>query len=303
MALASSRSRDALQPGLPARSSGSGIRWTVRQLLATPQGIVGTILLALELIIVIFGPLMSPYDPDAIGAIPMQGSSTAHLLGTDTYGRDVLSRVLHGGGSVVVLPLLAVVASVFAGTVLGLVAGYLGGRFDAAVTRLLDVALAIPSYLSVIVIIAAFGTGQVVVVVAVAVVYAPYITRVLRSATQAIAPREFVLAARARGESLRFILFREILPNILPTLLVELALRLTYAVIFIASLSYLGLGVQPPSANWGVMVAENRTLLLIHPAVVIAPAVLIGVLAVAINLIADALTIVFGDQLAEGIML
>jgi peptide/nickel transport system permease protein len=302
MAIASSQPADVVSPEPTART-GSGVVGTVRRLLATPQGLAGSIVLALELIIVIFGRLMAPYDPDAIGAMPMQGPTTAHLLGTDTYGRDVLSRVLHGGGSVIVLPLFAVMAAVCVGTVLGLVSGYLGGRFDAILTRILDVALAVPTYLSVIVIIAGFGTGQVVVVGAVAAVYAPYITRVLRAATQAVAPREFVLAARARGESLRFILFRELLPNILPTLLVEIALRLTYAVIFIASLSYLGLGVQPPSANWGVMVAENRTLLLVHPVVVIAPALLIGLLAIAINLLADALTIVFGDQITEGIML
>ncbi|MDB5074147.1 MAG: binding-protein-dependent transport system inner rane component, partial [Chloroflexi bacterium] len=291
------------RPGPSARSGGSGIRWTIRRLLATPQGLVGTALLALELLIVILGPFLAPYNPDGIGAAPVQGSSAAHLLGTDTYGRDVLSRVLVGGGSVIVLPLLAVITSVLIGSIVGLVSGYLRGRFDAVVTWVLDVALAVPTYLSVIVIIAGFGTGQVVVVTAVAAVYAPYIARVLRAATQAIAPRDYILAARARGESLRFILFREILPNIVPTLLVEIALRLTYAVIFIASLSYLGLGVQPPSANWGVMVAENRLLLLIHPIVVIAPTILIGLLAVAINLIADALTIVFGDQITERIML
>jgi peptide/nickel transport system permease protein len=151
-------------------------------------------------------------------------------------------------------------------------------------------------------VVAAFGSGGLVVVTAVAVVYAPYITRVLRSATQAVAPREFVLAARARGESLSWILFREIIPNIGPTLLVEIALRFTYAIMFIASLSFLGLGVQPPSANWGVMVAQNRAMLLIHPVAVLVPALLIGVLAISVNLIADALTQFFGDRIHERLM-
>jgi peptide/nickel transport system permease protein len=150
--------------------------------------------------------------------------------------------------------------------------------------------------------VTAFGTGSTVVVTTVAVIYAPYIIRVLRSATLAVSPLEFVLAARARGEQIRWIVFREILPNIGPTLLVEIALRLTYAVMFIASLSFLGLGVKPPSSNWGVMVAEDRLLLLVHPIGVVVPALLIGVLAISVNLIADALTQFFGDRLHSQLM-
>jgi peptide/nickel transport system permease protein len=135
-----------------------------------------------------------------------------------------------------------------------------------------------------------------VVVIAVALVYAPSIARVIRAATQAVAPREFVLAARARGDSLAWIVFREIAPNIVPTLLVEVALRLTFGILFIASLSFLGLGVQPPSPNWGVMVSENRDLLSIQPYSVLVPAGAIAVLAISINLVADAMTKYFGGS-------
>jgi len=154
--------------------------------------------------------------------------------------------------------------------------------------------LALPPFLLVLVIIAGFGTGESVIVIAVAAVYAPSITRVIRSATQVIRPREFVLVARARGDSLGWITLREIAPNIVPTLLVEIALRLTFAVMFIASLSFLGLGVQPPSPNWGVMVAENRDLLFAYPLAVLVPAAAIAVLAISVNLIADAITVYFG---------
>jgi peptide/nickel transport system permease protein len=278
---------------VPARQR----RW--REFFSIPQASIGVALLVLLLLLVILGPFLAPEEPNQISDTPILGPSWKHWLGTDTYGRDIFSRLLHGGSSVILLPLLAVAAAMVIATIIGLVSGYLGGKVDAAVTWVINIALAIPSYLAVLVVVAAFGIGGPVVVTAVAVVYAPYITRVLRSATQAVAPREFVLAARARGESLRWILFREIAPNIGPTLLVEIALRFTYAIMFIASLSFLGLGVQPPSSNWGVMVAENRALLLIHPIGVIVPALLIGVLAISVNLIADALTQFFGDRLHE----
>jgi peptide/nickel transport system permease protein len=276
-------------------------RW--RAFFRIPQAATGATLLILLLLLVILGPYVAPDPANKISDTPILGPSGAHWLGTDSYGRDILSRVLHGGSSVILLPLLAVSAAMLIATVVGLVSGYLGGRVDAVVTWVITIALAIPSYLAVLVVVAAFGTGGAVVVTAVAVVYAPYITRVLRSATQAVAPREFVLAARARGERLSWILFREIAPNIGPTLLVEVALRFTYAIMFIASLSFLGLGVQPPSSNWGVMVAENRALLLVHPIGVLVPALLIGVLAISVNLIADALTQFFGDRLHERLML
>ncbi len=275
-------------------------RW--RAFFAIPQGLAGSVLLALLLAMVIAGPFIAPFGENDIEATPLLGASAQHWLGTDTYGRDILSRVLHGGASVILLPLLSISLAMAVAVVVGLLVGYLGGPLDQLVTRIIDVALAIPSYLTALVVVSAFGSSGGVVVVTVAVIYAPYIIRVLRAATQSISPREFVLAARARGESLRWILFREILPNIGPTLLVEIALRLTYAVMFIASLSFLGLGVQPPSPNWGVLVAENRLLLLVHPLGVIAPALLIGVLAISINLIADALTQFFGDRLHGRLM-
>jgi peptide/nickel transport system permease protein len=266
----------------------------VRRFLSIPAGLIGTIGLLVILALALIGPLVAPDNPDALVAAPALGPSAAHLLGTDLLGRDVWSRLLNGGLSVIVLPLIAVSGALVIGCAAGLLSGYLGGWVDTIITRTVDVVLALPPFLLVLVIIAGFGTGETVIVIAVAVVYAPSITRVIRSATQVIRPREFVLVARARGDSVRWITLREILPNIVPTLLVEIALRLTFAVMFIASLSFLGLGVQPPNPNWGVMVAENRDLLFIYPLPVLVPACAIAVLAISINLIADAITIFTG---------
>src|SRR5262249_52028363 len=207
-------------------------------------------------------------------------------------GRDIASRILVGGRSMLLFPLATVGLAILAATVLGVLAGYLGGRFDALLTRLFDVQLAIPGMLLALVIIAGFGRGdRGVVGVAVAMVAVPRLARVLRAATLAVAPREYVLAARARGEPTWWIAFGEILPSILPTLLVEAALALTAALLSIAALSFLGVGVQPPTANWAVMVSENRPLLFTHPrGGVLVPALLIAGLARAVNLLADGLT-------------
>jgi peptide/nickel transport system permease protein len=255
----------------------------VRRFLAIPAGLTGTIGLLVILALALIGPLVAPDNPDAIVAAPALGPSSAHLLGTDLLGRDVWSRLLSGGLSVIVLPLIAVSGALVIGCAAGLLSGYLGGWVDTVITRVVDVVLALPPFLLVLVIIAGFGTGETVIVIAVAAVYAPSITRVIRSATQVLRPREFVLVAQARGDSVRWITLREIAPNIVPTLLVEIALRLTFAVMFIASLSFLGLGVQPPNPNWGVMVAENRDLLFNYPLPVLVPAIAIAVLAISIT--------------------
>jgi peptide/nickel transport system permease protein len=269
-------------------------RGSLRRFLSIGEARAGLAGTALMLALAVLGPLAAPYGSGSIVGQAGELPSSAHLLGTDFFGRDVLSRFLDGGTSVIVLPLIAVSIALGAGALVGLVSGYAGGVLDMIVVRVIDVLLSIPNFLLVIVIIAGFGTGEQVVVLAVALVYAPSIARVIRAAAQAVGPREFVLAARARGDSLAWIVFREIAPNIVPTLLVEIAVRLTFGILFIASLSFLGLGVQPPSPNWGVMVSENRDLLPIQPWSVLVPAAAIAVLAISINLLADAMTKFFG---------
>jgi peptide/nickel transport system permease protein len=276
----------------------------LRAFLRLPGAAVGVSLLALMIVLIVLGPLFAPYSPEETGLAPAgEPPSREHWLGVDLLGRDVASRVLWGGQSVLVIPVISVALAFAIGASLGLVAGYVGGRVDAVVTRVVDVLLAVPPLLSTLVLIAAFGNGTGVVILAVAAVFAPRTLRVLRGATQGVVSREYVLAARARGDTLSWIVGREILPNIAPTLFVELALRLTFAIMFIALLSFLGLGVQPPEPNWGIMVSENRGLLISAPVVVLTPALAIAALAVAVNLLADALTQYFSDAAAPRVML
>lgn len=259
-------------------------------LLASAQGLVGVSLLALMLALVVLGPLLEPDSPTQTSVDTNAGASAAHLLGTDALGRDILSRVLAGGGTVIVLPLLTVAISLTLGAAIGILCGYLGGRIDTVATRVFDVQLAIPGILLALLIITGFGRGDAAVVGAVALVELPRFARVLRAAAQSVATRDYVLAAQARGERLGWIAFGEILPGVMPSFLVEAALGLTGAVLAIASLSFLGLGVQEPTPNWAVMVSENRSLLFTHPfGGVIVPALLIALLAIGINLSADAL--------------
>jgi peptide/nickel transport system permease protein len=259
--------------------------------LRSTQGLIGVPILGALLILVIVGPLVAPHDPTLTSPDTGAAPSSAHLLGTDLLGRDILSRVLSGGGTVLILPVIAVVIALAIATVIGVSCGYLGGSFDAAATRVFDVQLAIPGILLALLLITGFGRGAAAVVAAVALIEIPRFARVLRSATQSVATRDYVLAARARGEGLRWIAFGEILPGIAPTFAVEAALGLTTAVLAVASLSFLGLGVQEPTPNWAVMVSENHSLLFTHPfGGVLVPALLIALLAVGINLTADALT-------------
>jgi peptide/nickel transport system permease protein len=269
----------------------------LREFLRIPEAAIGVGLFAVMVGVVFIGPLLAPYSPTEIGVGPVgAGPSNEHWLGTDSLGRDVLSRVLSGGVYILLVPIAAVAIAFAIGAVIGVSSAYFGGRVDAVVTRLIDVFLGIPAILTVLVIIAGFGTSTPVVIASVAGVFTPSIARVLRGAAQAVRPREYVLAARARGDTAWWIIFREIVPNIVATIFVELALRITFAILFISTLSFLGLGAQPPSPNWGVMIAESRLILFQNSLAALAPALAIALLAVSINLIADALTQYLGRE-------
>jgi peptide/nickel transport system permease protein len=274
----------AIFPPLPA-----GRPSLLRAVLGTIEGRIGVALaLALGGLIGI-GQAFAP--PTELGAAtPALGPSGAHLLGTDALGRDVLSRLLNGGNSVLLIPFLATTASLLIGGGAGLVAAYAGGWWDVATTKLFDLMLTLPPLLIVLVVIAGFGASSTVLIVTVAIVYLPQFGRVIRGATQTVVVNLYVAAAKARGERAFAIVAREIVPNTVAPVIATYALNLTYAILFVAGLSFLGLGVQPPSPDWGLMVAENRTVLAVAPLASLAPAVAITALAVSINLIADAIT-------------
>jgi peptide/nickel transport system permease protein len=261
-----------------------------RAVLRSTEGRVGVSLGAIMLAVVLFGRFAAPYGPTAIAVgPPSSGPTAAHLLGTDSLGRDTLSRFLYGGLSIFVAPALAVVIAYLIGTPLGIVAGYRRGAYDAVLNRLFDLLLTLPPFLLILVLIAGLGTSREVLVGTVALVFVPRIGRVVRAATLGVVTNDYVAAAEARGERGAYIVAREILPNIVEPLIVDFSLRLTYSIIFVSSLNFLGLGVQPPNPDWGVMVAEGRSIITVAPLAAFAPAAGIAALSISFNLIADAM--------------
>jgi peptide/nickel transport system permease protein len=268
-------------------------------MLRTGEGRIGFALGLFMLALIGFGRLFGPSTTYNAGA-PGSGSSAAHWFGTDILGRDVLSRFFHGGDTVLLIPLVAVSCALVLGGSLGLFAAYKGGWPDIVITKVFDVVLTLPPLLIVLVVIGALGTSNLVLITTVALVYAPPLGRVVRATAQSVIVNLYVVSAKARGERDSAIIVREILPNISGPVLAEFGLRLTYAILFVATLSFLGLGVQPPSPDWGLMVAENRGLLTVAPWGTLLPALGITALAISFNLIADALSkVMAGDDVSR----
>ncbi len=235
-------------------------------------------------------PLVSPYDPDRQElSSSLAGPSAAHLLGADRLGRDLGSRLIWGGRTTLVSALLVVALSTVVGTVLGLAAGYAGGWIDALVSRVLDVFLAFPALLLALVVAAAFGRGVENAIAALSAVYVPMIARLARSACLVERSLPYVEAARALGYSRSRIVFRHILPNVAPLLLSQVAIDFGYSILDLAAMSFLGLGVQPPRADWGAMLAESRQSLLVAPHLAVAPGLAIMATVIAFNLMGDSL--------------
>jgi peptide/nickel transport system permease protein len=249
-------------------------------------GLAGSLLL---LALIAVGPFFAPHDPAAIVGIPLQRPSGQFLLGTDLLGRDVLSRVLWGGRSIVGLAVLATTIAYVVGAAIGLLAGYSRSVVDPLLMRAMDVLLAIPPLLFLLVLATGAGRSIPVLVLGVALVHIPSIARIVRAATQEVSTRGYVEAAVARGERLPALLGREILPNVLGTVLADAGIRLTASILIIASVNFLGLGLQPPRADWALMISENRGGISLQPWVVAAPAFLIAFLTISVNLVADAI--------------
>jgi peptide/nickel transport system permease protein len=262
-----------------------------RAVVASRQGRIGVVLAAVVLFVIVFGRFFTPYPPNAIGVGDnVAGPSSSHLLGTDSLGRDTLSRLLTGGTTIIVIPLIAVGLACAIGGTLGMLGAYKGGGADGLIARAFDLVMALPPLLVVLVAIAGLGTSNLVLVIAITLAYMPRMGRIVRGATQGVITLEYVAAAQARGERTGAILFREVLPNIVAPTTADFALRITYGVIFVATLNFLGLGVQPPQADWGAMVAEGRGFMNVNPLATLAPAAMIALLSIALNLVADALS-------------
>jgi peptide/nickel transport system permease protein len=255
----------------------------------TLAGKVGLILLAAIVLLALAGPELAPYSPRLTVGAPYAPPGGRFLLGTDFLGRDVLSRSLSGGRSVLVYAGLATILAYLAGLGFGLFAGYLRSWPDQALMRTVDILLSFPALVFILLVSTAAGQGILPVMVATAIIQAPAIARIVRTATLEQSVRGFVEAAVARGESAVSVLRREILPNIARPLSADVGLRFTWSVLLIASVNFLGLGLQPPAADWGLMVSENWGGIGANPAAVLVPAGLLGLLCVAINLLSDSL--------------
>jgi ABC-type dipeptide/oligopeptide/nickel transport system permease subunit len=252
--------------------------------------IVGAVALSVVLFVLLLalvGPYVAPHTSTEIVGPPFAARASGRLLGTDFLGRDVLSRVLHGGRSVVFLATISVLGSYALGATIGLVAGFREGAIDAWLMRTVDVLLAFPPILFLLVFAAGLGASAWALVLAIAIIFAPSVARVIRAATQATAHSGYVEAAQARGESTTYIVFREILPNIRSTIVADAGPRLTFAILLVAAVNYLGLGLRPPAADWALMISENRGGLGLQPWALAVPAGLIAVLTVAVNVVAD----------------
>jgi peptide/nickel transport system permease protein len=255
-------------------------------------------------IVIVFGPALAPHPPDQLGVgVPLSRPGNGLLFGTDNLGRDVLSRFLAGGRMVLLVPLAAVALATLAGGLLGMIAAYVGGLFDAIVARVFDILLTLPPLLIALAVIAGFGSSITVLLLTVAVVFAPQIGRVTRGATLAVVTADYVQAARARGERRITIAVREIAPNIVAPVISDLALRVTYGVIFIASLNFLGLGAQPPSSDWGLSIANSVGFVQVQPYASLTPVFGVAALSVGLNLIADSMMRYLTNDSAKDLML
>ncbi len=260
------------------------------EILRSPTGIVGTVLLSVVAVAVVLGPVIAPYDPQAFHpTVRLTGPSAAHWLGTDQFGRDLLSRLLHGARSTVAFGIGATALGVLAGSAIGITAGVVGGWIDSAIMRTIDGFLAVPDLLFTLLIVTMLGGGTGHAMLAVAVAFTPGMARIARSAVLSIRTREYVLAATARGEFMGYVIGREVIPNAIGPIVVEATIRVSFAIMIGATLGFLGLGAQPPSTEWGLMVAEARQFMFRSAWVVTVPGIAIAVAALGFNLFGDAL--------------
>jgi peptide/nickel transport system permease protein len=260
----------------------------VRGFLANPVTAAGAFLLFFFVILAAFGPMIAPYGAnEQIASEARQPPSPTHLFGTDNLGRDVFSRVVLGARGILFLAGSATFLAVIAGTFMGLVSGYFGSWLDEGIMRLFDALLAIPAVLFALLLLGTIGSSQQSVLLVIVIVYSPIIARVIRSTVLTVKTMEYVETAVLQGENAFSILWKDILPYTVPALSVEAAIRFSYAIFLIASLGFLGVGVQPPNPDWGLMVKEARFHASQMPWTMFFPAAAIALLVIAVNLTAD----------------
>lgn len=253
--------------------------------------VISALLLVVIILSCALSPVLAPYSETGQNlSDSLAPPSTRHLLGADKMGRDLLSRLLYGGRVTLTSALGVVVLSVLIGAPLGLFSGYYGGKFDSFVGRFCDVLLSFPSLLLAFLFVAALGRGIANAVIALGIIYVPMLTRLVRSLTLIEKNKTYVEAAESIGFSRPYIIFRHIFPNCVDTVLVQLTLDLAYAILDLAALSFIGLGVSPPTADWGAMLDEGRSVLLQAPLLALAPGAAIVLTVVSLNIFCDCVT-------------
>jgi peptide/nickel transport system permease protein len=256
--------------------------------LGTPQGRIGLALLVLVVGVAVLGPLFAPHAIDEPIGAPGNPPGNGALLGTDYLGRDVLSRALHGGTSVLWVAFVTTALVYLVGVTVGMIAGLSRSLVDPILMRAVDVFLVFPPLMLLLVLFAGAGTGVAVLIIGIVLVLGPGVARLVRTATLEVSNNAYIEAAVARGERTSAIMWREVLPNIAPSIIADVGVRFSGVIILAASVNFLGLGAKPPAANWGLMIAENLATVATNMWSVLAPAIMLGILTASVNLLGDA---------------
>ena len=278
----------------------SGLKTVLYDICSKPSGAIGFSLVLFHVILALISPAIVPYDYKAMDAASMLSTpSVDHWLGTDHLGRDVLTRVLLGGREAIFVTAVATPIAVMWGGFIGIFFGLIGGRVDEFFMRIVDAFLSLPWILKMLVLIVTFGSSMFVLMPTLAFFYGIPVIRIARAATHDVVARDFILSAKARGQKRITIIMRELLPNVLDTLMVEGAMRWSWMLLAFSSLSFLGFGVSPPTPDWGLMISDARGFMSFRPWGVIGPVIALSTLIIGINLTADALAKALGVDRAQ----
>ncbi|MBL1418857.1 MAG: ABC transporter permease [Moritella sp.] len=266
-----------------------------KQLSATPSAKVGLILFMSHIVLACFATYIIPYDYGQTDSFNiLKGPSLEHWFGTDQLGRDILSRTIMGGRAALMITFAGSFIAILWGSCLGIITGFVGGRFDEVVMRFIDALLSIPWILFLLLIISVIGQSDATLILTLGFFYGIAVIRVVRGATLDVITHDYILAARLRGERTSSIIRYEILPNIMNVILVDGAMRWSWMLLIFSSLSFLGFGVNPPTPDWGLMIADTRGFMSVAPWATLAPLIALSSLIFSINIISDALSKVVG---------
>ncbi len=290
----------AISSSEPRRGWSARVGGVLLEIAMRPSGLAGLAIVAGHILLAVISPSIVPYDFTTQNSqLVLTNPSAEHWLGADHLGRDVLTRTMLGGRQALVISSVGTLIAVFWGGALGLVLGLLGGRIDDVVMRVVDAFLAIPWIMFILLIIAVLGTGDFVLIPTLGFFYGISVIRISRAATHDVVARDFITAARARGESTWTIVWREVLPNVRDVLLVDGAMRWSWMILAFSSLSFLGFGITPPTPDWGLMIANGRSYMAVAPWAVLGPIIALSSMIIGVNLSADALAKTLGIDRAQ----